>query len=146
MKPTLFLRIASVLTLVHGALHTIGGVLSKPEPGVGEATYAIMQSNYFHVLGQTRSYADFYRGFGLAITLFLIAEGLVFWFLAPVAKNHPLELRPILWIFMIAYVVFAVISQTYFFMGPVIAELLIAACLLGAIMTAKTASTVHVSA
>jgi hypothetical protein len=146
MKPRLFLRIASILTLVHSALHTVGGVFSKPEPGVGEATYAVMQSNYFHVLGVTRSYADFYRGFGLAITLFLTAEGVVFWLLASLAKKHPLELRPILLVFMLAYVVFAVISQTYFFMGPVIAELLIAACLLGAIMTAKTASTTRVNA
>jgi hypothetical protein len=103
-------------------------------------------ANYFHVLGVTRSYADFYRGFGLAITLFLTAEGVVFWLLASLAKKHPLELRPILLVFMLAYVVFAVISQTYFFMGPVIAELLIAACLLGAIMTAKTASTTRVNA
>jgi hypothetical protein len=146
MKPRLFLRIASILTLVHSALHTVGGVFSKPEPGVGEATYAVMQSNYFHVLGVTRSYADFYRGFGLAITLFLTAEGVVFWLLASLAKKHPLELRPILLVFMLAYVVFAVISQTYFFLGPVLAELLIAACLLGAIMTAKTASTTRVNA
>ena len=146
MKPTLFLRIASILTLVHSALHTIGGVFSKPEPGVGEATYAVMQSNYFHVLGVTRSYAEFYRGFGLAITLFLTAEGVVFWLLASLAKKQPLELRPVLWVFMLAYIVFAVISQTYFFMGPVVAEILIAACLLGAIITAKTASTTRVNA
>jgi len=82
MKPTLFLRVASILTLVHSALHTIGGVFSKPEPGVGESTYAVMSANYFHVLGVTRSYAEFYRGFGLAITLFLTTEGVVFWLLA----------------------------------------------------------------
>ena len=33
MKSTIFLRIASVLTLIHAILHTIGGVFGKPEPG-----------------------------------------------------------------------------------------------------------------
>lgn len=146
MKPVIFLRIASILTLVHSALHTIGGVFSKPEPGIGKATFAVMQSNHFHVLGVTRSYAEFYRGFGLAITLFLTAEALVFWLLASLAKKHPVELRPILWVFTLAYVVFAVISQTYLFMGPVIAEILIAASLLGAILTAKTAGAANVNA
>src|ERR1700738_4550594 len=33
MKPAIFLRIASVLTLIHAVLHTIGGVFSKPGLG-----------------------------------------------------------------------------------------------------------------
>ena len=33
MKPVAFLRIASVLTLIHSILHTIGGVFGKPDPG-----------------------------------------------------------------------------------------------------------------
>lgn len=146
MKPTLFLRIASILTIVHSVLHTVGGVLSKPEPGVGEATYAVMQSNQFQVLGVTRSYAEFYHGFGLAITLFLAAEGVVFWLLASLAKKNSTELRPILWVFTLAYAVLAVNSQTYFFIGPVIAEILIAACLLGAILTASRAGATQLSA
>ena len=30
MKPVLYLRIASILTLIHSILHTIGGVFGKP--------------------------------------------------------------------------------------------------------------------
>jgi hypothetical protein len=39
MKPVLFLRIASVLTFIHAALHTIGGVFGKVTPG--PATVAV---------------------------------------------------------------------------------------------------------
>jgi hypothetical protein len=138
MRPTVFLRIASVVTLVHSVLHTIGGVLSQPEPGIGAATYAVMRANYFQAFGETRSYAEFYRGMGLAVTIMLTAEGVFFWLLGELAKVHAAELRPIFWVFALAYLGFAVNSYTYFFYGPVITEILITACLLGAIATAKT--------
>lgn len=137
MKPVIFLRIASALTLLHSVLHTVGGVFGKPAPGIGAATEAVMRANHFQVLGVTRSYWEFDRGLGLGITIFLTAECIVFWLLASLAKKHASELRPILWVFALAYLVFAVDSYTYFFAGPVIAEILIAACLLGAIATAK---------
>jgi hypothetical protein len=137
MKPTVFLRIASMLTLVHSALHTIGGVFGKPAPGIGAATEAAMRDNYFHVFGVTRSYWEFYRGMGLSVSIFLTAEALIFWLLATLAKKYAIELRPILWIFALAYLVFAVNSSIYFFSGPVIVEILIATCILGAIATAK---------
>ena len=44
--------------------------------------------------------------------------------------------RPILATFFVAYAVMAVNSSTYFFLGPVIAEILIAACLGLAMVTA----------
>lgn len=139
MKARIFLRIAAVLTLVHAALHTIGGVFGKPMPGIGAATFAIMRANSFPVLGVTRSYWEFYRGMGLGITIALTAEGVFFWLLGGLAIKHSAELRPILWVFALAYLVFAVNSYCYFFAGPVIAEILIAGCLLGAIATATPA-------
>jgi hypothetical protein len=143
MKPVIFLRAASGLTLLHAVLHTVGGVFGKPVPGVGAATEAVMRANYFLVLGVTRSYWEFYRGMGLGITISLTAEGIVFWMLGSLAKQDAARLRPILWVFALAYLVFAVNSYEYFFSGPVIAEVLIAACFLGAIATAKTAEASH---
>jgi hypothetical protein len=140
MKPTLFLRSASVLTLVHSILHTIGGVFGKPGPGAASMVVATMQANRFPVLGVERSYADFYLGMGLGITIFLTAEAVVFWLLGSLAKTDGARLRPILAVFMIGYLVFAVNSYLYFFYAPVIVELLIAACLGLAIVGAKPAA------
>ncbi|HEV3082397.1 MAG TPA: hypothetical protein VGY66_21615 [Gemmataceae bacterium] len=139
MKPLVFLRIASVLTLIHSVLHTIGGVFSKPDPGVAAATVEIMKSNQFVVFGLTRSYFAFFRGLGLAVTIVLTAEAIVFWQLGTLAKTDAVRLRPIMATFLVAYLVFAVNSYEYFFFGPVIAEILIAACLGMAIITAKAA-------
>ncbi len=143
MKPTLFLRIASILTLVHSALHTIGGVFGKPAPGVAAATDAIIRANHFVVFGATRSYWDFLRGMGLAVTIFLTAEGLIFWLLASLAKKHAMELRPILWVFALAYLAFAVNASLYIFAPPAVVEVLIAACLVAAIARAKSAEAAH---
>ena len=143
MKPVLFLRIASVLTLIHSVLHTMGGVFGKPAPGVAAATEAAMRANEFVAFGLTRTYFQFYRGLGLGITIFLTAEAIVFWQLGTLAKTDAARLRPIMATFMLAYLVFAVNSYAYFFFMPVIVEILIAACLGIAIVTARAAQPAH---
>jgi hypothetical protein len=60
--------------------------------------------------------------------------------LASLAKTEARRLRPILITFTAAYLVLAVNSQTYFFIAPVINEIIIAACLGMAIATAKSHS------
>ena len=137
MRATVFLRVASILTLLQAVLHTIGGVFGKPVPGAGAAAVVAMKSNQFLVTGLNRSYWDFFIGFGLAITAFLGAEGLIFWLLGNLAKSDGARLRPILWIFFLAYGVLAVDAARYFFPPPLIGDSLIALCLLGAIVTVK---------
>jgi hypothetical protein len=136
-KPALFLRIAAVLTLIHAVLHTIGGVFGKPGPGPAAVAFQAMNMNQFLLLGHTRSYADFYRGLGLMVTIFLTAEAVVFWQLGSLAQTDARRLRPILATFLIAYVTLAANSYAYFFLGPVIVEILIAACLGLVVVTAK---------
>ena len=142
MKPTIFLRIASVLTLIHSILHTVGGVFGKPAPAAA-AVLAAMQSTRFQVLGVTRTYSDFYTGMGLGVTIFLTVEAVVFWLLASLVKADGSRLRPILAVFMIGYLVFAANSYVFFFVGPIIGEVLIALCLGLAIMTAKLGVAEH---
>ncbi len=137
MKPTLFLRIAAVLTFIHAILHTIGGVFVSVPPGPATVAVEAMKTNQFLLMGHPRTFWDFYRGLGLAVTVSLTAEAIVFWLLASLAKTDNLRLRPIFATFLIAYAVLAINSYTYFFLGPVIVEILIAACLASAIFTAK---------
>ena len=139
MKSVVFLRVASALTLLHALLHSVGGVFGKAAPGVAATTVAVMQANHFPVFGVTRSYWEFYRGMGLGISIALTAEGLVFWLLGSLARRDPVGLRPILAVFMVAYLVFALNSYVYFFGAPVVVEVMIAACLGMAILTAQPA-------
>jgi hypothetical protein len=41
MKPVHFLRIASILTLIHSALHTMGGVFGTPPVAAAEVVHAM---------------------------------------------------------------------------------------------------------
>jgi hypothetical protein len=136
-KSVLFLRIAAVLTFIHAVLHTLGGVFGKAGPGPASVAVEAMKMNRFLWAGHLRSFWDFYRGLGLCVTILLTAEAIVFWQLASLAKTDARRLRPILATFFVAYAVMAVNSYTYFFLGPVITEIFIAACLGLAMVTAE---------
>ena len=136
-KPVLFLRIAAVLTFIHAVLHTIGGVFGKTEPGPATVAVEAMKANQFVLMGNVRSYWEFYRGLGLAVTIFLAAEAVVFWQLGSLAETDSRRMRPIVGTFLVAYVALAVNSYCYIFLAPVVIEILIAVCLGIAIVTAK---------
>src|SRR4029453_16772732 len=128
MKPPTLLRTASVLTLVHSILHTIGGVLAPPSHGAEEiAVLETMSAHRFEFMGSMRSYADFMLGYGLLVTVVLLVDGVLFWQLAALARARPDGLRPIVALFALGYLGIAIVSGTFFFIAPVITELLIAA-------------------
>src|SRR5689334_1572921 len=114
MKPVVFLRIASALTLIHGIMHTIGGVFGKPPSGQAAVVAASMRYR-FEVLGVMRSYADFYRGMGLGITIALTMDAAVLWVLASMARSDATRLRPILGVFCVGYIAFTLNSLAFFF-------------------------------
>jgi hypothetical protein len=100
----------------------------------------VMKANEFAAMGAMRSYWDFHMGLGLAVSVFLTVEAVVFWQLASLAKTDGLRLRPVLATFLVGYLGVAVVSYRYFFTGPVTAEILIALCLGLAIVSARQAS------
>ncbi|HKW63717.1 MAG TPA: hypothetical protein VJN89_14295 [Candidatus Acidoferrum sp.] len=137
MRPTTFLRIAAVLTLIHSTLHTIGGVFGKVPPGPAEHAVTAMKANQFELMGGLRTYWNFYMGFGLGITIFLTLEAVVFWLLASQVRAQGARLRPIILVFALGYLALAINSYSFFFIAPVINELLIVLCLVLAIVTAR---------
>lgn len=138
MKAVIYLRIASGVTLVHAILHTVGGVFGKIQPGPQQVAVDAMKANTFPLMGAIRSFWIFYRGFGLAITIFLVASAVVMWQLSFLARTDTHRLRPIYWTLLIAFLAMAVNSAVYFFLPPVIVELIIAICMAGAIFTSTS--------
>jgi hypothetical protein len=130
MSATLFLRIASVLSLINCTLHTIGGVFGKPKHGAEEiAVIETMKAHTFDVMGSMRAYWDFFFGYGLLTTVVLFVQAVLFWQLASFVKTSPAVIRPIVALFFFNCVVTAILCWKYFFAGPAITQLLIAACL-----------------
>ncbi len=54
MRTTLYLRIAAVLTFIHAALHTIGGMFGGVAPGAMQTAVSAMKGNEFVAMGVTR--------------------------------------------------------------------------------------------
>jgi hypothetical protein len=137
MRPTAWLRAASILTLIHAVLHTIGGVYSPPDPGPQQIAVEAMRTNTFPFMGHTRSMWAFYHGMGLGITIFLTIEAIVFWVLGSLIRKSKTDLSDLLVVFVIGYIALAANSLRYFFYPPVIVELIIAGCLVMAILSIK---------
>jgi glycerol uptake facilitator-like aquaporin len=96
-----------------------------------------MKANQFLVMGNTRSYWDFYFGLGLALSISMTAEAILMWQLSSLARTEGRRLRPMMATFLVAYLAIAVNSNAHFFFAPVIFEILIAGCFGVAIATAR---------
>jgi hypothetical protein len=82
MKPSLAIRIASVVTLVFAVLHTAGRPWTPTRGAAESAVVAAMQKVHFLAFGSDRTYWDFYQGFGYAIGGLLAAQALLLWLLS----------------------------------------------------------------
>ena len=65
----------------------------------------------------------------------LLVDAVIFWQLAGLARARPDGLRPIVAVFALGYVGIAIVSWRFFFIAPVVTELLIAACLAAAFVS-----------
>jgi hypothetical protein len=120
------LRVASGLTVLHCIGHTIGGVFGvDAPPGTKEGTVVdAMKSNQFDVMGATRSFWDFFIGYGLIISVSSLLQAVVFWQLAGLAKTEPRRIRPIIAAFFLANLGFAILAWRYFFIPPFVGDVL----------------------
>lgn len=140
MKSSLMLRIAAGLTLLYCAGHTLGMPWTPSTRPSDIAVLEAMKTNRFDVAGSTRTYWDFYFGFGLAITGYLAVQAIVLWQLAPLAKNAAMEIRPVVAVFLIAFAANAIIVWRYFFVIPLVFAIAITTCLALAFVFARPAA------
>lgn len=128
MKPSLLLRVASVLTLLFAVGHSLGG-LSLWSPAGETEVLGAMRSFHFDASGVSRTYLDFYLGFGFILSVYLLAQAVVLWQLASLARTDANRLRPLIGTFFVASVASAFLSWRYVFLVPVVSFLVIAVCL-----------------
>src|SRR6267378_1288893 len=76
MKASMFYRIAAVLLLLFDAGHTSGFPWSDPKWAVDIGS---MRSTHFYIMGFSRTYWDFYVGFGLFVSVFLLLAMVLAW-------------------------------------------------------------------
>ena len=131
MRSPIILRVASLVTVLYAAGHTLGGRSSWSPPGETEVLRA-MNTFRFDVAGLSRSYLEFYVGFGLVITVYFLAQAVLLWQLATLARTNPPAIRPLVATLALANAASAVVSWRFVFAVPVVFSALIAALLASA--------------
>ena len=122
-------RTAAVLLVLFAAGHQTGFRRVDPAWGVGQVV-TLMQSTRFTVQGFSRSYWEFFSGFGFFSTVFLLFSALLAWELARAPREVIDAVPRIRWAFALCYVIMAVLMWTNFFAGPIVFSALVALCLL----------------
>ena len=129
LKASLFYRIAAVLILLFDIGHTVGFLQHDPEWKV-DSLIGSMKSIHFDIQGFSRSYWDFFVGFGLFVTVFLLLAAVVAWQLGRLDAETLTRVRGIGWSLALCFVVLMFLSFGYFFILPLIFSILITVCLM----------------
>lgn len=120
MKRSTWLKIAALLTVLYAIGHTLGFPWTPVRDGSAQGVIDAMQTVRFATEGVSRSYWDFYEGFGLAITGFLVLQAVLLWQLAAFPAAAARQIRLSAGIFLAGFLFNAVIVGRFFFAFPLI--------------------------
>jgi len=129
MRASTLYRIAAVLLLLFDAGHTSGFPWSDPKWGVDLGQ---MQSIHFDIQGFSRTYWDFYVGFGLFVTVFLLLAAILAWQLGGLSAETLARMRLTAWGLALCFGAVLVLSWQHFFMAPIVFSIVIMVCLIAA--------------
>src|SRR5262245_21128124 len=132
MTARLLYRIAAVVLVLFAVGHTFGFLTFRPSSAEGLAVYEAMNSVHFEFNAAVRSYGDFYTGFGLMVTAYLLFCALLAWHLGGLAASQPRTIGALAWAFAAVQVACLVFSVLYFFVVPASLSAVIVVCLLWA--------------
>jgi hypothetical protein len=129
MKASMLYRIAAVLLVLFEAGHTSGFPWSDPKWGVDLGS---MQSTHFYIMGFSRTYWDFYLGFGLFVSAFLLLAVVLAWQLGGLPPESLARMRGVAWTFALCFAGITVLSWKYFFIIPIVFSIVTTLCLTAA--------------
>jgi hypothetical protein len=129
MRPSMFYRIAAVLLVLFDAGHTSGFPWSDPKWGVNLGS---MQSTHFYIMGFSRTYWNFYVGFGLFVSVFLLLAVVLAWQLGGLPPESLALMRSTAWTFALCFAAITVLSWIHFFIIPIVFSIAITLCLTAA--------------
>jgi hypothetical protein len=140
LNATLLYRIAAVVLVLFAAGHTFGFVSFRPSSTEGLAVYNAMNSVHFEFNGAVRSYGEFYTGFGLMATAYLLFFAFLAWHLGGLAAGRPQAIGVLAWAFVAVQLASLVLSVVYFFVVPAVMCAVILVCLLWAAWLLRNAA------
>ncbi|HUL19500.1 MAG TPA: hypothetical protein VLV29_09575 [Steroidobacteraceae bacterium] len=127
-RASAWLRIAAVIAALYAAGHTAGRPWTPTHDGLAQGVVVGMREVHFSALGTTRSYWEFYQGFGLALSVLLAMEAVLLWQLAAVARAGT-AYRAMTVTHLVGFLVLGAVASRFIFALPLWLSLAIAACL-----------------
>lgn len=123
MKPKIFIRVSSILMLLHTAGHTMGALTWKEAPnGTVAKLVSDMQTIHFAFMGRQVSLGSFFEGYGIINIFVLLLLTISLWLLSN-ATDNPLTARllPVLALFLL---LMGISEYVYFFSFAAIISIL----------------------
>lgn len=117
MTATVLLRISAVISLFFAIGHSLGGMKQWSPMGENEVLKS-MSTVRFDVMGASRSYLDFFMGFGWSISVALLLQSALLWQLASLARVDGMQVRPMIGMFALASLASSVIAWRFIFPVP----------------------------
>jgi hypothetical protein len=120
MTATLLYRICAFILILFAVGHTLGFLTFKAPTPEGVAVQQAMDNTRFSIGAKTLTYGDFYRGFGLFCTAYLLFAAFLAWHLGTMARSNPQAIGALGWVFFALQLVGIALSWRYFVLPPTI--------------------------
>jgi len=95
-----------------------------------DALVADMQKIHFNAQGFDRSYWDFFVGFGLFVSVFLLFAAILAWQLSGMKAEILAMIPAVKWSLALCFIGITILSWKYFFVVPVVFSSVIMLCLI----------------
>jgi hypothetical protein len=119
MTASRWLRVAAVIMALFAAGHTMGG--REAWSPLGETpVLAQMRTFRFDAMGTSRSYLEFYLGFGYVISVLQFMLAVVLWQVGGLAREDARRVRPLIGTFLVAAIASTFVTWRYIFVVPTI--------------------------
>ncbi|HEV2491376.1 MAG TPA: hypothetical protein VGT03_16350 [Candidatus Acidoferrales bacterium] len=118
MKSQLLYRIVAVLLLLFAVGHTLGFRKVDPRWGANSVVES-MRSFHFQAQGFSRTYWEFYSGFGFFVGVFLLFTAVLTWQFGGLPSETLARLSGPAWALAGCFIAVTVLSWRYFFIAPI---------------------------
>ena len=136
MTTTLWLRIASIIMLLFTVGHSMGG-LQRWSPMGDNEVLRQMTAVRFDTMGASRTYLDFFMGFGWSISIVMLLQTVLLWQLSSLARTNATAVRPMIAVFVIATLATGVIAWRFIFPVPALFSAALVIALVVAYVTSR---------
>jgi len=136
MTRAILLKISSIISLIFAAGHSMGG-LKKWSPMGDNAVLKAMSDVHFPVYGQSRSYLDFFMGFGWSLSVSMLVQAAILWQMSKIDAADSKIVRSMTAVFIAATLASSAISGVFLFLMPVLFSLALLVPLIAAYVAKK---------